>query len=65
MIHLESRRENDHGGALQRGHFPQEIILTSIRWYVAYPLSLRHGEDLMLERSVHVEHATITRWVMK
>jgi transposase-like protein len=21
-------------------HFPQEIILTGVRWYVAYPLNL-------------------------
>jgi hypothetical protein len=26
-------------------HFPQEIILTCVRWYVAYPLSTRHVEE--------------------
>ena len=31
-------------------HFPQEIILTGVRWYRAYPLSTRHVEELMLER---------------
>jgi hypothetical protein len=36
-------------------HFPQEIILTCVRWYVAYPLSTRHVEELMLERGIHVE----------
>src|SRR5712692_1296489 len=40
-------------------HFPQEIILTGVRWYVAYPLSTRHVEELMLERGVHVDHSTI------
>jgi transposase-like protein len=29
------------------------------RWYVAYPLSTRHIEELMLERGVHVDHSTI------
>ena len=24
-------------------HFPQEVILMGVRWYVAYPLSTRHG----------------------
>jgi transposase-like protein len=24
-------------------HFPQEIILMGVRWYLAYPLSARHG----------------------
>jgi hypothetical protein len=28
-------------------HFPQEIILMGVRWYVAYPLSTRHVEELM------------------
>jgi putative transposase len=40
-------------------HLPQEIILTGIRWYVAYPLSPRHVEVLRLKRGVHVDHATI------
>ena len=26
-------------------HFPKEIILTGVRWYVAYPLSYRHVEE--------------------
>jgi putative transposase len=46
-------------------HFPQEIILTGVRWYVAYPLSTRHVEELMHERGVHVDHSTINRWVVK
>ena len=46
-------------------HFPQEIILTGVRWYVAYPLSTRYVEELMLERGVHVDHATLNRWVVK
>src|SRR6266508_1115803 len=46
-------------------HFLQEIILTGVRWYVAYPLSTRHVEEFMLERGVHVDHATINRWVIK
>jgi putative transposase len=32
---------------------------------VAYPLSTRHIEELMRERGVHVDHATINRWVIK
>src|SRR4030095_859359 len=46
-------------------HFPQEIILTGVRWYVAYPLSTRHVEELMRERGVYVDHSTINRWVVK
>src|SRR5262245_38901648 len=36
-----------------------------VRWYVAYPLSTRHVEELMEERGVHVDHSTINRWVIK
>jgi putative transposase len=46
-------------------HFPQEIILMGVRWYVAYPLSYRHVEELMEERGVPIDHATIQRWVVK
>ena len=42
-------------------HFPQEIILMGVRWYVAYPLSYRHVEELMEERGVLLDHATIQR----
>jgi putative transposase len=47
------------------GHFPQDIILMGVRWYVAYPLSTRHVEELMRERGAHVDHSTINRWVVK
>ena len=46
-------------------HFPQDIMLMGVRWYVAYPLSYRHVEELMEERGVPVDHATIQRWVVK
>jgi putative transposase len=46
-------------------HFPKDVILMGVRWYVAYPLSTRHAEELMRERGAHVDHATINRWVIK
>jgi putative transposase len=46
-------------------HFPKEIILMGVRWYVAYPLSYRHVEELLEERGVEVDHATIQRGVVK
>ena len=45
-------------------HFPQEIILTCVRWYVASPLSSRQVEELMQGRGVAVDHATVNRWVL-
>jgi putative transposase len=31
-------------------HFPKEVILMGVRWYLAYPLSMRHVEERMEER---------------
>ena len=50
---------------IKRMHFPLEVMLTCVRWYVAYPLSLRHIEEMMAERGVFVDHATIHRWALK
>jgi putative transposase len=46
-------------------HFPQDVILMGVRWYLAYPLSYRHVEALLEERGVLLDHATIQRWVVK
>jgi transposase-like protein len=46
-------------------HFPPDIILMGVRWYVAYPLSYRHVEELLEERGVPIDHATIQCWVVK
>ena len=66
MTHVEPTRENDDGGELQGGPLShRRLFCTGVRWYVAYPLSTRHVEELMLERGVHVDHSTINRWVIK
>ena len=52
-------------GVLQRLHYPLEVMLVCVRWYAAYPLSLRHIEEMMAERGVRVDHATIHRWALK
>lgn len=45
--------------------FPSEVILMGVRWYVAYPLSTRHVEELLEEGGVHVDHFMNNRWVIK
>lgn len=50
---------------LKRLHYPLDVMLTCVRWYVAYPLSLRHIEEMMQERGVFVDHSTVHRWAMK
>jgi putative transposase len=46
-------------------HFDRSIILLCIRWYLAYNLSLRNLEEMMAERGISVDHATIHRWVVR
>ena len=41
--------------------FPIDVILVCVRWYVAYPLSYRHLEEMMEERGLSVDHSSINR----
>jgi transposase-like protein len=45
-------------------HFDQSVILLCVRWYLAYNLSLRNLEEMMAERGISVDHATIHRWTV-
>jgi putative transposase len=51
--------------AVQRMHYPLEVMLVCVRWYAAYPLSFRQIEELMAERGVGVDHSTLHRWSIK
>jgi putative transposase len=50
---------------IERLHYPLEVMLVCVRWYAAYPLSLRNLEEMMAERGVIVDHATVHRWALK
>jgi putative transposase len=45
--------------------FDRSVILLCVRWYLAYNLSLRNLEEMMAERGISVDHATIGRWVVR
>ena len=45
-------------------HFQKEMILQSVRWYLAYSLSYRDIEEMIEERGFKVDHNTIQRWVV-
>lgn len=45
--------------------FPIDVILVCIRWYMAYPLSYRHLEEIMQERGVFVDHSSINRGAIR
>jgi transposase-like protein len=43
--------------------FEPEVIVTCVRWYLCFSLSLRDLEELMAERGLAVDHTSIWRWV--
>ena len=46
-------------------HFDRSVILLCVRWYLDYGLSLRNLEEMMAERGISVDHATVHRWVIR
>ncbi|PZX10594.1 IS6 family transposase [Palleronia aestuarii] len=45
--------------------FPREVILLAVRWYCRFPLSYQDVADLLAERGIVVDRATVFRWVQK
>lgn len=49
-----------------KGHqYPKSVILYAVFFYVRYGVSYRDLEEIMAERGVAVDHATLNRWVVK
>ncbi|MBE5254589.1 IS6 family transposase [Mixta mediterraneensis] len=51
--------------AFKRLHYPLDVIAQCVRWYLAYALSLRNLEEMMVERGIIVDHSTLHRWVIR
>src|ERR1051326_6711476 len=49
----------------RKRQFEPIIILTCVRWYCRFSLSLRDLKELMAERGLAVDHTTIWRWVQR
>lgn len=45
--------------------YPKSVILFAVFFYVRYPVSYRDLEEIMEERGVNIDHATLNRWVVK
>lgn len=45
--------------------FPKSAVLYAVFFYVRYAVSYRDLEEIMAERGVTVDHATLNRWVVK
>jgi putative transposase len=50
---------------VQGGHCPKDVILYAVFFYVRYAVSSRGLEEIMAERGVAIDHATLNRWVVK
>ena len=46
-------------------HYPPDIIMMALRYYLAYKLSYREIEEIFAERHIHFDHSTLNRWVIK
>ena len=49
----------------QKSHYPKDVILYAVFFYVRYGVSYRDLEEIMEERGVDVDHATLNRWVIR
>ena len=47
----------------RKRQFDPAVIVTCVRWYLRFSLSLRDVEELMAERNLTVDHTTVWRWV--
>lgn len=45
--------------------YPKHVILYAVYFYVRYAVSCRDLEEILAERGVHIDHATLNRWVVK
>lgn len=46
-------------------HFPKSVILYAVFFYVRYSVSYRDLQEIMAERGVELDHATLNRWGVK
>ena len=45
-------------------HYPKSVVLYAVAFYLRYPVSYRDLEEIMAERGVDIDHATLNRWVV-
>ncbi len=46
-------------------HFPREVTLHAVFFYLRYSVSYRDLEEILAERRVSADHATLNRWIIK
>src|SRR3954463_4412740 len=43
-------------------HYPGEVILSAVRWYLRYPLAYLHVSELLAERGLFVDASCVWGW---
>ena len=51
--------------SFKSAQYPKSVILYAVYFYVRFPVSYRDLEEIMAERGVNLDHATLNRWVEK
>ena len=46
-------------------HFPKDVILLAVFFYLRYGVLYRDLEEIMAECGVDLDHATLNRWVSR
>jgi putative transposase len=46
-------------------HYPKAVVLHAVSFHVRYAVSYPDLEEILAERGVTVDHATLNRWVVK
>jgi len=46
-------------------YYPKDVFLYAVFFYVRYAVSYHDLEEILAERAVAVDHATLSRWVVK
>ena len=52
-------------GLFKWRQFEPEVILLAVGWYLRFSLSYRDVEELLAERGLRADHATVWRWVQR
>lgn len=55
------RFDADNAPGPFRGHYPGEVILSAVRWYLRNPLAYLHVSELLAERGLFVDASCVWR----
>ncbi len=65
MAHAQIRQEQTATISFKGAHFPKDVILYAVFFYLRCGVPNRDLEEIMAERGVELDHATLNRWVSR